>query len=156
VPQASITLPKRLLRIKRQAARLAELRCIRAAAHLQQTMQAEAAAQARIAGAEESLRTRCRTLRLVEEVHASRHEIQRLALEIRQLQANIEAARADYQSAVTERRKADGEVEVLEKLLERRMDELRHKAEQRKQQFADEWTMRRWNGSDAVGQEAAQ
>ena len=38
----------------------------------------------------------------------------------------------------------------------RRQDELHRKMEQRKQQFADEWTMRKWTGSDAVGQEAAQ
>lgn len=152
---AAIALPKRLLRIKRQAARLAELRCIRVAAELQRVVQAEQAAQARMVAAEGSLRERCRSMRLVEEVHASRHEIERLTGEVRQLQERIEAVRADYQAAVAERRKADGEVEVLEKLLERRQDELHRKTEQRKQQFADEWTMRRWNGGDPVGQEAS-
>jgi flagellar biosynthesis chaperone FliJ len=155
VNNAAIALPKRLLRIRRQAARLAELRCIRAAAELQRVVQAEQAAQARIVAAETSLRERCRSMRLVEEMHASRHEIDRLTREVRQLQDRLEVVRADYEAAVTERRKADGEVEVLEKLLERRLDELHRKTEQRKQQFADEWTMRRWNGGDAVGQEAA-
>lgn len=153
---AATALPKRLLRIKRQTARLAELRCLRAAARLQEAVQTEAAAQVRMASADESLRTRCRSMRLIEEVHASRHEIQRITEEIRQLQATIEIARADYQSAIAERRKADGEVEVLEKLLDRRLEEQARRLEQRKQQFADEWTMRRWNGGDPAGQEAAQ
>jgi len=156
VNQANTALPKRLLRIKRQAARLAELHCLRAAAHLQQVVQAEQAVQARIAEAAVLLRERCRELRLIEEVHASRHEIQRFTLEVQQLQAAIAVARANYQSAIAERRHADGEVDMLEKLLERRLEELHRKTEQRKQQFADEWTMRRWTGSDAVGQEAAQ
>jgi hypothetical protein len=150
VNKSAIALPKRLLRIKRQTARLAELNCLRAAAQLQQAVQAEQAAQARLTEAEASLRERCHELRLIEEVHASRHQIQRIT------QANIEIARAAYQSAINERRHADAEVEVMEKLLERRQDELHRKMEQRKQQFADEWTMRKWTGSDAVGQEAAQ
>jgi hypothetical protein len=154
--KASIALPKRLLRIKRQAARLAELRCMRAAAHLQQLVQAEEATRNRLTEAEASMRERCREFRLIEEVHASRHQIQRITDEIKKLQADIETARADYQSAIAERRKADGEVEVLEKLLERRLDEMHRKLEQRKQQFADEWTMRRWTGNDTVEQEAAQ
>jgi hypothetical protein len=156
VNKSAIALPKRLLRIKRQTARLAELNCLRAAAQLQQAVQAEQAAQVRLTEAEASLRERCHELRLIEEIHASRHQIQRITQEIKQLQANIEIARAAYQSAINERRHADAEVEVMEKLLERRQDELHRKMEQRKQQFADEWTMRKWTGSDAVGQEAAQ
>lgn len=152
--QTSIALPRRLLRIKRQAARLAELRCLRAATRLQEAVNAELAAQGRMVSAEESLRARCRSLRLMEQVHASRHEIQRITAEISQLQATIAAARADYQSAIAERRKADGEVEVLEKLLDRRLEEQSRRLEQRKQQFADEWTMRRWNVGDSAGQEA--
>jgi hypothetical protein len=154
--QAAIALPKRLLRIKRQAARLADLNCLRASAQLQQVVQAEQVAQDRMSVAEALLRERCLELRLIEEVHASRHEIQGLAQEIKQLQAKIETARAAYQAALNERRHADAEVEVMEKLLERRQEELHRKLEQRKQQFADEWTMRKWTGSDAVGQEAAQ
>lgn len=152
--RSAVALPKRLLRIKRQSARLAELRCMRAAAHLEQTVQAERAMQAQLVAADEALRERCRQMRLVEEVDASRHEIQRLSAEIRRLQADVETARAAYQAAVSERRKADAEVEVLEKLLERRLDELHRKLEQRKQQFADEWTMRRWTGNDAGRPEA--
>lgn len=156
VNRAAIALPKRLLRIKRQAARLAELQCLRAAARLEQAVQAERTAQAELVAADEALRERCRRMRLVEEVHASRHEIHRLSTEIRRLQAEVAAARTAYQAAVSDRRQADAEVEVLEKLLEKRLDELHRKLEQRKQQFADEWTMRRWTGHDAGRQEAEQ
>lgn len=154
--RSAVALPKRLLRIKRQAARLAELQCIRAAARLEQAVQAERAAQAELAAADHALRERCRRMRLVEEVHASRHEIQRLSAETRRRQEEVAADRTAYQAAVSERRKADAEVEVLEKLLERRLDELHRKLEQRKQHFADEWTMRRWTGNDADRREAEQ
>lgn len=154
--QSTVALPKRLLRIKRQTARLAELRCVRAAAYLEQAVQAERDAQKLLEAADESLRSRCRQMRLVEEVHASRHEIQHLTAEIRRLHITVESARAEYHAAIEERRRTDAEVEVLEKLLERRLAEFHRKLEQRKQQFADEWTMRRWNGSDADRQEASQ
>jgi len=156
VNRSAVALPKRLLRIKRQAARLAELQCMRAAARLEQAVQAERAAQLELVAADEALRERCRRMRLVEEVHASRHEIQRLSIEIRRLHTEVEQSRAAYHAAVSARRKADGEVEVLEKLLEKRLDELHRKLEQRKQQFADEWTMRRWTGNDAGRQESEQ
>ncbi|MBL8848422.1 MAG: hypothetical protein JNG89_02010 [Planctomycetaceae bacterium] len=151
----AVALPKRLLRIKRQTARLAEMRCIRAAAQLEQAVQAERSGQRLLDDAEASLRERCLRMRLVEEVHASRHEIQRLTERVQQLQIAAAEARQAYQSAMAEQQKAEAEVEVLEKLLQQRLDELRHKAEQRKQQFADEWTMRRWNGGDADRQESS-
>lgn len=150
----AIALPKRLLRIKRQTARLAEMRCLRAAGQLEQAVQAEQAGRRMLDDADASLRERCRKMRLVEEVHASRHEIQRLTQRVQQLAAAAVQARQAYQAAMAEQQRAEAEVEVLEKLLEQRMEELRRKSEQRKQQFADEWTMRRWNGSDRDRQES--
>jgi len=144
-----------LLRIKRQTARLAEIRCIRAAALLEQAVQAERAGRRLLDDADAALRERCLRMRLVEEVHASRHEIQRLTERVQHLEAAAAEARQAYQAAMAEQQKAEAEVEVLEKLLEQRLEELRRKTEQRKQQFADEWTMRRWNGGDADRQEAS-
>lgn len=95
-------------------------------------------------------------MRLVEEWHASRNQIQALSQEVSRLQTAVAAAKAAYQTAVTERTRADAEVEVLEKLLERRREEFQRKLEQRKQQFADEWTMRRWTGGEVAPQEAEQ
>lgn len=152
--QSALALPKRLLRIRRQTARLAELRCIRAAAQLEQAVQAERAAQVRLTAADQLLRERCRQMRLVEELQASRHQIQAFSQEVSRLQSAITAARTAYQTAIVERTKADAEVEVLEKLLERRLEEVQRKLEQRKQLFADEWTMRRWNSGDVAPQES--
>jgi len=152
--QSSVALPKRLLRIRRQTARLAELRCMRAAAQLEQAVQAEKSKLAEINSADQQFRSRCLNLKLVEEVYASQREMQKLDTELRACGDALAAARTEYETAVKERTTADGEVEVLEKLLERRLEELARKAERRKQQFADEWTMRRWTGTDADRQEA--
>lgn len=154
--QSSVALPKRLLRIKRQTARLAELRCIRAAAQLEQAVQAEQASRASVDAAAREFRDRCRNLRMIEEVHASRNQIQRLESRLNDCLKALASARTEYDDAVKDRAKADGEVEVLERLLERRLEEIHHKAEQRKQQFADEWTLRNWNGPEAGRQEVSQ
>lgn len=154
--QSSVALPKRLLRIRRQTARLAELRCIRAAAQLEQAVQAEQATRASVDAAAQEFRDRCRNLRTIEELHASRNQIQRLESRLNDCLQALASARTEYDDAIKERAAADGEVEVLERLLERRLAEIHHKAEQRKQQFADEWTLRNWNGSDAERQEVSQ
>ena len=128
---------------------------MRAAAQLEQAVQAERTGQRMLDDADAALRERCRRMRLVEEVHASRHEIERLTQRVRQLQDAAEESRKAYQAAMAEQQKAEAEVEVLEKLLEQRVAEFRQKAEHRKQQFADEWTMRRWTGGGADRQEAS-
>ena len=152
--QSSIALPKRLLRVKQQTARLAELRCIRAAAAVQQAVRAEQATRESVDTAAESFRARCLELRLVEEVHASRNEMQQLEERLGECLTALESARSEYEAALKHRTRADAEVEVLEKLLERKIEEIDRKAEQRKQQFADEWTMRQWTGTDYDRQEA--
>lgn len=150
MPEDPLALPKRLLRIRQQAARLAELRCLEAVARLERATRDERAARTSLEQAEQAVRGRARSVRLVEEVRASQQQIDRLAQELRQVLAAADAARSEYSAAVQHRRQADAEVDVLEKLLDRRRDELRRRLDQRKQQFADEWIMRRWMAPDAA------
>jgi hypothetical protein len=148
---ASTALPKRLLRIKRQSARLAELQTLQAATAFRRAQGAADAERLRLKQASADMATRIRKVTPVETLQAAAVEIETLIAGCSRLDSVAAEAGEAYRAAIAQRRKLDGEIESLEELLARREFVLRKQDEQQRQQHADDWTLRHWNDVETEG-----
>jgi hypothetical protein len=149
----STALPNRLLRVKRQAARLAELQTLQAAAEFRRAREAAAAARRDVQSAGEDLESRIRHGLPIATLEAAGAEMERLLEKCVRRDAAVSTAGAAYRAAVEHRRQVDAEIDMLEELLARRLAVLRKQDEQQRQQAADDWTLRRWSGATTEGTE---
>ncbi len=147
----STALPKRLLRIKRQSARLAELQTLQAATAFRLARAEADAERRRLEQASEGMASRLRRITPVETLQAAAGEIESLISECGRLDAVATEAGESYRAAVAQRRKLDAEIESLEELLSRSEAALRKQDEQHRQRFADDWTLRQWNDLETEG-----
>lgn len=147
----STALPKRLLRIKRQSARLAELQTLQAATAFRRAQTAADAEHCRLEQASGDMASRIRTITPVETLQAAAVEIETLIAECSRLDAVAAEAGETYRSAVAQRRKLEAEIDSLEELLARRELVLRKQDDQQRQQHADDWTLRQWNDVETEG-----
>ena len=149
----STELPNRLLRVKRQAARLAELQALQAAAEFRRAQAAAAEARSDVQRAGEDLESRVKEGVPIETLEAAAHQIERLLEACMRRDAIVSASGAAYRAAVEHRRRIEADIEMLEELLARRLTVIRKQDEQHRQQTADDWTLRRWTAHETKGSE---
>jgi hypothetical protein len=139
--------------VKRQAARLAELQTLQAAAQFRRAQAAAAAARSDVEQASDDLDSRVKHGLPIETLQAAGAEIERLLDECVRRDAAVSAAGAAYRAALEHRRRIEAEIDMLEELLARRLAVLRKQDEQQRQQTADDWTLRQWSGIKTQGSE---
>lgn len=149
----STELPNRLLRVKRQAARLAELQALQAAAEFHRAQESAAAARREVQRASEDLEARFKQALPLQTLQAAGAEIERLLEECVRCDAIVSTTGAAYRAAVEHRRRIDAEIDMLEELLARRLAVIRKQDEQQRQQTADDWTLRQWTAQETKGSE---
>lgn len=147
----STALPKRLLRVKRQAARLAELQTLQAAALFRRAQDAAAAARIDVQQASAELESRVGRALPLQTLQAAAAHIELLMEECVRRDAVVSTTGAAYRAAVEHRRRIDADIDMLEELLARRTAVLRRQDEQQRQIASDDWTLRRWSGGSPTG-----